>query len=71
MNGVNEKKSRLDVHFYPNRAETKCIVHETYTNSEAVFAHTNGVALSYTILPKVFIVSRISRFDVFHLLLDI
>jgi quinol monooxygenase YgiN len=54
----------LNYQFYPNRCETKCIVHETYTNSEAVFAHMNGVA-SQTILPKIFSVSRISRFDVY------
>src|SRR5919198_2779728 len=50
--------------FYLNRAETKCIVHETYANSEAVLAHNAGVA-SQTILPKIFNVSRISRFDVY------
>jgi quinol monooxygenase YgiN len=51
--------------FYLNREdETKCIVYETYANSEAVFAHNNGVA-SQTILPKVLNVSRISRFEVY------
>jgi quinol monooxygenase YgiN len=51
--------------FYLNRAdETKCIVHETYSNSEAVLAHNAGVA-SQTILPKIFNVSKISRFEVY------
>jgi hypothetical protein len=54
----------IDYEFYLNRAETKCIVHETYTNSEAVLAHNFGLA-SQTILPKIFSVSRISRFDVY------
>jgi quinol monooxygenase YgiN len=55
----------INYQFYLNRAdETKCIVHETYANSEAVFAHNAGVA-SQTILPKVFNVSRISRFEVY------
>ena len=54
----------INYQFYLNRGETKCIVHETYINSEAVFVHMNGVA-SQTILPKVFSVSRISRFDVY------
>jgi quinol monooxygenase YgiN len=54
----------INYQFYLNRAETKCIVNETYANSEAVFAHITGVA-SQTILPKVFGVSRISRFDVY------
>ncbi len=54
----------INYQFYLNRAETKCIVYETYTNSEAVFAHINSVA-SQTILPKIFNVSRISRFEVY------
>jgi quinol monooxygenase YgiN len=55
----------IDYQLYLNRDdETKCIVHETYANSEAVLAHNTGVA-SQTILPKIFNVSRISRFDVY------
>lgn len=54
----------INYQFYLNRSETKCIVHETYANSEAVLAHFTGVA-SQTILPKVFNISRISRFDVY------
>jgi quinol monooxygenase YgiN len=54
----------INYQFYLNRAGTKCIVNETYANSEAVFAHINGVA-SQTILPKIFNVSKISRFDVY------
>jgi quinol monooxygenase YgiN len=54
----------IDYQFYLNRAETKCIVHETYANSEAVLAHNAGVA-SQTILPKIFSVSRISKFEVY------
>jgi quinol monooxygenase YgiN len=54
----------INYQFYLNRAETKCIVHETYANSEAVLAHNAGVA-SQTILPKIFSLSMISRFDVY------
>ncbi len=50
--------------FYLNRAETKCIVSETYANSDAVFAHSRGIA-SQTVLPKILNVSRISRFEVY------
>lgn len=42
----------------------KCVVHETYANSEAVIAHNNSVA-SQTILPKVFCISVIGRLDVY------
>jgi quinol monooxygenase YgiN len=54
----------ISYQLYLNRDETKCIVYETYSNSEAVFAHMNGVA-SQTILPNIFNVSRISKFEVY------
>ncbi len=54
----------IDYQFYLDRDETKCIVRETYANSEAALAHNAGIA-SQTILPKIFSVSRISRFDVY------
>jgi quinol monooxygenase YgiN len=54
----------INYQFYLSRDQTKCIVHETYRNSEAVFAHNAGVA-SQTILPKIFRVSKISRFEVY------
>jgi quinol monooxygenase YgiN len=54
----------ISYRFYFDRDETKCIVHEIYANSEAVFAHNNGLA-SQTILPKIFSLSRISKFEVY------
>ena len=54
----------ISYQFYLNRDETKCIVYETYSNSEAVFDHMNGVA-SQTILPNIFNVSKISKFEVY------
>ena len=54
----------LKYQFYLNRDKTKCIVNETYTNSEAVLAHNTGIA-SQTILPKIHSVSKISRLDVY------
>lgn len=50
--------------FYFDRNETKCIVHELFANSEAVFAHNNGFA-SQTILPKIFSISKIGKFEVY------
>jgi len=47
-----------------SRDKTKCIVHETYANSEAVLAHAGGLA-SQTMLPKIFRVARLTRFDVY------
>ena len=54
----------IDYQFYLNETETKCIVHETYVNSEAALVHNASVA-SQIILPKIFSVSKISRFDVY------
>jgi quinol monooxygenase YgiN len=54
----------INYEFYLNKDETKCIVHETYVNSEAALVHNNSAA-SQTILPKIFEVSKISRFDVY------
>jgi hypothetical protein len=54
----------INYQFYLNKDETKCIVNEIYMNSEAALAHFTGFA-SQTILPKIFKVSRISRFDVY------
>ena len=54
----------ISYQFYLNRDKTKCIVSETYANSEAALAHNTGIA-SQTILPKIFSVSRISRFEIY------
>jgi len=51
--------------FYLNNEDnTKCVVHETYVNSDAAFAHLNGLA-SKTILPKIFEVAKMNRFDAY------
>ena len=54
----------LSYQFYFGTDQSKCIVHEIYANSEAVFVHSNGLA-SQTILPKIFSLSRISEFEVY------
>jgi len=47
-----------------NKDNTKCIVYETYVHSDAAFTHINGIA-SKTILPKIFEVAKINRFDAY------
>jgi quinol monooxygenase YgiN len=47
-----------------NKDNTKCIVHETYANSDAAFTHMNGIA-SKIILPKIFDIAKINRFDAY------
>jgi quinol monooxygenase YgiN len=54
----------INYEFYLNKSETSCVVNETYAHSEAALAHAKGVA-SQTILPKIFNISRITRFDVY------
>ena len=50
--------------FYLNKAETKCIVNETYASSEAALAHSKGVALQ-KILPKILSIAKMTRIDVY------
>jgi quinol monooxygenase YgiN len=50
--------------FYLDGPETKCIVWETYTSSEAALAHINGAA-SQTILPKIFNISKMTKVEVY------
>ena len=50
--------------FYLNKDETKCIVNETYANSEAALAH-NDSAASQIILPKICDVGKINRIEVY------
>jgi quinol monooxygenase YgiN len=54
----------INYEFYLSKDETRCIVHETYANSEAALAHNNSAA-SQTILPKIFDVAKVNRFDVY------
>jgi len=54
----------INYEYYLNNAETSCVIIEVYKNSEAALAHLKGVA-SQTILPKIFNISRITRFDVY------
>jgi quinol monooxygenase YgiN len=54
----------LEYQFYFNDDETKCVVYETYANSEAAVVHNDGIA-SKTILPKIVEISQINRFEVY------
>jgi len=60
----NNEPDTINYQFYLNRSETKCMVHETYTNSESTLAHIIGIA-SKTILPKIFNISKLIRLDVY------
>jgi quinol monooxygenase YgiN len=66
MSGVVEvnEPNTINYQFFLDRDATKCIVWETYANSESALAHMYGVA-SQTILPKVSNVSKIDRIDVY------
>src|SRR5436309_1982879 len=59
-----DEPDTMNYQFYLNETETKCVVHETYVNSEGALVHNASIA-SQTILPKIFSVSKISRFDVY------
>jgi quinol monooxygenase YgiN len=50
--------------FYLNKDQTKCLVHETFTCSEAALAHINSVT-SQTIFLKILDVSSMNRLEVY------
>ncbi len=50
--------------FYLNEEGTKCMVHETYKNSNATLFHNNAAA-SRSILPKIFNVAKLNKLDVY------
>ncbi len=60
----NNEPGTLCYQFYLNRSETKCMVHETYTNSDSTLIHVHGIA-SKTILSKIFNISKLNRLDVY------
>jgi quinol monooxygenase YgiN len=60
---ANEPRT-INYEFYLNKAETSCVVNETYANSDAALAHRKGLAIQ-TILPKILNISKITRFDVY------
>jgi len=50
--------------FYINEDGTKCMVHETYVDSEAVLSHNESTA-SKTILLKIFSIAELNILDVY------
>jgi len=60
---INEP-STLVYQFYLNGDGTKCMVHETYVNSNAVLSHNDSTA-SKTILPRIFNIAKLNTIDVY------
>ena len=54
----------LEYRFYLNEAGTRCIVHETYADSKATLLHNYSI-VSKTILPRIFNIVNLNRFDVY------
>ena len=50
--------------FFLNDDETQYVLNESYVNIEAVLAHLKGAAVQI-ILPKIFNICKINRFEVF------
>jgi quinol monooxygenase YgiN len=60
---INEP-STLVYQFYLNGDGTKCMVHETYVDSNAVLSHNDSTA-SKTILPRIFNIAKLNTIDVY------
>lgn len=54
----------LEYQVYFDEDETRCVVHETYADSEAALFHNYAIA-SKTILPKIFEIAQINKFEVY------
>ncbi|HXT84778.1 MAG TPA: antibiotic biosynthesis monooxygenase [Verrucomicrobiae bacterium] len=59
-----QEPDTISYQFYLDVENTKCIVNETYKDSNAAFVHMNGIAIQ-TIFPNIFKISRITKFDVY------
>jgi quinol monooxygenase YgiN len=69
INKMNEyvetnEPDTLEYRFYLNEDGTRCMVHESYKSSDAALSHNNSIA-SKTILPKIFNIAKLNRFDVY------
>jgi quinol monooxygenase YgiN len=56
--------STLVYQFYLSGDGTKCMVHESYVDSEAVLSHNESSA-SKTILPRIFNIAKLNTLDVY------
>jgi quinol monooxygenase YgiN len=48
-----------------DKDETKCIVSESYESSDAALAHLNGNGVKTILVPKIFPIAKITRFEVY------
>ena len=48
-----------------DKDETKCIVSEFYESSDAALAHLNGNGVKTILIPKIFPIVKITRFEVY------
>jgi quinol monooxygenase YgiN len=48
-----------------DKDETKCIVSESYESSDAALAHLNGNGVKTILVPKLFPIAKITRFEVY------
>lgn len=58
---INEPDT-LTYQIYFDKAETKCIVHESYTNSEAAIAHAANMQRN---CQRFFSLSKVSRVEIY------
>jgi quinol monooxygenase YgiN len=48
-----------------DKDETNCIVSESYESSDAALAHLNGNGVKTILVPKIFPIAKITRFEVY------
>lgn len=48
-----------------DKDKTKCIVSELYKDSDAALAHLNGKGVESILVPKIFPIAKMTRFEVY------
>lgn len=61
----SEPGTKIYQWYLKEKDNTKCIVSELYENSDAGLSHLNGKAVDTILVPKIFPIAKITRFEVY------
>jgi quinol monooxygenase YgiN len=51
--------------YLSDKDKTKCVVSELYKDSDAALAHINGKGVESILVPKIFPIAKMTRFEVY------
>src|SRR5579884_2554938 len=61
----SEPGTKIYQWYLKEKENRKCVVSELYENSNAGLAHLNGKAVNTILVPKIFPIAKITRFEVY------